>query len=182
MKIENKQILKFLSISIWIAFIVMFIVLLVQVFLFILGLFTEIPSLTYVSLDFLRVNTKLIQKLRHSNLLSYIGFWILTLTITFLKFKIIEYLKDIFMNLNLQSPFIREVVELIEKISYTLFIIIFIEGIQSIYNPMVFSGLGKVKHHFTVNFNYLFLVGVIFIISQIFKRGIELQEENELTV
>lgn len=29
---------------------------------------------------------------------------------------------------------------------------------------------------------YLFMAGIIYIISQIFKRGIELQEENQLTV
>jgi hypothetical protein len=29
---------------------------------------------------------------------------------------------------------------------------------------------------------YLFIAGMIYIISQIFKRGIEIQEENNLTV
>jgi hypothetical protein len=29
---------------------------------------------------------------------------------------------------------------------------------------------------------YLFITGIIYIISQIFKRGIEIQEENQLTV
>jgi hypothetical protein len=29
---------------------------------------------------------------------------------------------------------------------------------------------------------YLFMAGMIYIISQVFKRGIEIQEENNLTV
>ncbi len=29
---------------------------------------------------------------------------------------------------------------------------------------------------------YLFMAGIIYIISQVFKRGIEIQEENQLTV
>lgn len=30
--------------------------------------------------------------------------------------------------------------------------------------------------------NFLFMAAIVYIISQIFKRGIEMQEENELTV
>ena len=29
---------------------------------------------------------------------------------------------------------------------------------------------------------YLFMAGIVYIISQIFKRGIEIEEENQLTV
>jgi hypothetical protein len=29
---------------------------------------------------------------------------------------------------------------------------------------------------------YLFIAGIVYVISQIFKRGIEIQEENQLTV
>lgn len=42
------------------------------------------------------------------------------------------------------------------------------------------TGIDLVNH-----FNhgeYFFMAGIVYIISQIFKRGVELQEENELTV
>lgn len=89
---------------------------------------------------------------------------------------------NLFDTLNLDNPFTVEVAKKLEGIAYQLFVVWIAGAIGSGY----LKSLEKFKE---IDFLYLdnegeflFAAGIIYIISQIFKRGIELQEENELTV
>jgi hypothetical protein len=85
--------------------------------------------------------------------------------------------------LQLQSPFSMKVTKKLEDIAILLASVWIIMGI-----------IGKTYayylHHATdlqlpgleSGGEYFFIAGIVYIVSQIFKRGIEMQEENQLTV
>ena len=85
-------------------------------------------------------------------------------------------------NLNLQDPFSRNVARALEEIGIQLLGIWIVSVIaqQSVGWIARHSGIHLDKFHAV--HEYLFIAGIVYIISQVFKRGIEIQEENELTV
>ncbi|WP_194774563.1 DUF2975 domain-containing protein [Pararhodonellum marinum] len=90
-----------------------------------------------------------------------------------------------FSKINLTHPFSQEVYRLISSISYVAFEI----GIFLIISNAFVRWLSKRGVIFSDMHDYLgsvgeflLLGGVIFVIAQVFKRGIAIQSENELTV
>jgi hypothetical protein len=91
----------------------------------------------------------------------------------------------IFLKINLVKPFSEDVSRLISGIGYVALGIGILEQIvnkncdwlakQGVALPDLQSVLGR-------GGEFLLLGGIIFIIAQVFKRGIEIQTENELTV
>ena len=82
--------------------------------------------------------------------------------------------------LNLEKPFNLNVQILMQKISYS---ILYLWILAIIHNFHV-NFLGK-RHGFPLDLfssDFIFLAGIIFIFAQIVKRGIEMQQENELTI
>ena len=84
--------------------------------------------------------------------------------------------------LNLAEPFSRRIARTLEEIGIQLLGIWIVSVIaqQSVAWIAKDSGINVGKLH-AIN-EYLFIAGIVYIISQVFKRGIEIQEENELTV
>jgi len=87
----------------------------------------------------------------------------------------------IFAKINLEFPFNEKIAALLAKISYVAFGTGIIAILASGYNKWLMhrgitSGLNWESA------GYLFMAGIIFIISMLFKRGIEIQSENELTI
>lgn len=90
---------------------------------------------------------------------------------------------DLLNKLELKSPFSPFVTKKLESISYLLL------GVW-----IVMTYMGKTYAHYLVKASgielpgkyisdeYLFIAGIVFILSQVFKRGVEMQEENQLTV
>ena len=87
----------------------------------------------------------------------------------------------ILSKINLTNPFTIGIALLIEKVSYVILGTWIIAMVANVYNEWLRkSGLSlEVSEN---SGEFLFLAGVIFIIAQIFKKGIEIQSENELTV
>lgn len=91
----------------------------------------------------------------------------------------------IFKALNMVKPFSREVGRYIFKISYVALLI----GLLS-WSGMLYSGwllrqgvkLPVMYKYFGGGVEFLMMGAMLFIIAQVFKRGIEIQSENELTV
>jgi hypothetical protein len=91
----------------------------------------------------------------------------------------------IFLKINLVQPFSREVSKLITKISYVAFQI----GVAIILVSKVFKGMIKRGHDLDQvpqlvgnGFEFLLMAALLIAIGIVFKRGVEIQEENELTV
>ena len=92
-------------------------------------------------------------------------------------FLVIKVLSSIKMT----NPFTMEVAQKLENISYTL---ILVWAAVLIYNGQLkwlskeVAGLQEMQ----LSADFIFYAGLVFIISQIFKKGVEIQTENELTV
>lgn len=87
----------------------------------------------------------------------------------------------IFAKLNLSHPFEGGVAKLIEKVSYVILGMGVIVLISNAYSEWLDHRGVSVPGGENLE-GFLFLAGIIFIMAQIFKKGIELQVENELTI
>lgn len=89
------------------------------------------------------------------------------------------------MKINLAQPFSRRVGTLITQISHAALLAGIIDVVAQSYSKQVLkwdAALPILQRHIGSGGELLFLAGIIFIIAQVFKRGIELQAENDLTV
>ena len=107
------------------------------------------------------------------------------LAISLLKAYLFYIVIKLLLKLDLAKPFNRFVSEQITQISYLAFEIGIISDIAQL-------TARKLKHdgYFTDNLNqfwadsqaFILMAAVIYVIAIIFKKGIEIQEENDLTV
>jgi hypothetical protein len=97
-------------------------------------------------------------------------------------------LKNMLSLINLQHPFSGKIALMLQQVGLLLFGIWAMELLSQVYYYYLKVSIGKVplglwvSFDFEWDFTYLFNAGIVFIISQVFKRGIELQQESELTV
>lgn len=115
------------------------------------------------------------------------NFWHYTLHVSFLvllaglKSQVWCLVITTLSHLKLSNPFKMETAVKLEKISYTLFT----TWVVGMANSAHTAWLVKVTDHEYggyVSGEFIFMAGLVFIISQVFKRGVEIQSENELTV
>ena len=105
--------------------------------------------------------------------------------ITAMKALMFYLLIKVFSKINLIHPFSKEISSLISKIGYIALSAGILTAVANIYaeqltkKGLVLPGLPK---HLEGGGEFLLFAAVIFFIAQIFKRGIEIQTENELTV
>ncbi|MBK8966101.1 MAG: DUF2975 domain-containing protein [Saprospiraceae bacterium] len=95
----------------------------------------------------------------------------------YVVFLVIRTLAEV----KLLNPFKVEVALMLEKISYVLLGIWLVALVSSAHADWLLKTTGEV-YPIGASGEFLFAAGLVFIISQIFKRGVELQSENELTV
>lgn len=95
----------------------------------------------------------------------------------FVLFLVIKTLSKV----NLMNPFTIEVARIIEKISYVLLAIWIIAILNNAQSSWLLKRTGIFMEERDTG-EFIFMAGLVFIISQVFRRGVELQSENELTV
>jgi len=81
----------------------------------------------------------------------------------------------------LQNPFTPETVKYLEKISYFLFATWVVAMLSNIYTSLLKSATGTLYGNW-ISGEFIFMVALVFVLAQVFKRGVEIQSENELTV
>jgi len=107
----------------------------------------------------------------------------LMIMVSFLKAFIWWVVFALLSKLKLQTPFSMEVEKKLEKIAYLMLGVWVVSTI--FWKTCIFYVSRDTGIQLATNNNgseYLFMAAMIYIISQIFKRGIEIQEENQLTV
>ena len=104
------------------------------------------------------------------------------IVIAALKATVWYWLFDLLLKLKLKSPFSLDVANRLERISYVLLGVWIISFTGKAYVKWLSKTSGVHLVDAGIGDEYLFISGVVYIISQIFKRGIEIQEENQLTV
>jgi hypothetical protein len=179
MQIKTKQVLFILHIISWIVFI---------------GLCIKTGTVIVSAFVSLFINPEAVKNLYMGLNLSslqqfdeghYIAVILMIIFLTALKAFIFYLVIKIFLTINLTNPFSTEISFLISGIGYVSLGIGVITVITNAYcewltkHGVIFPDL---RDYLGGTAEFLLLGGVIFIISQVFKKGIEIQSENELTV
>ena len=119
--------------------------------------------------------------------LMQLGFWNYSIKVyfmfsllgmkAFIAFLVIKTLSKV----NLVNPFTAAVSQRIALISYVLLATWFVSLLNHVHANWILQQMGKPEADFAAR-EFLFIAGLVFILSQIFKRGVEIQAENEMTV
>jgi hypothetical protein len=96
----------------------------------------------------------------------------------FLWYEVVTLLSK----LNIKSPFTVQVSKKLERIAYWLLCIWVVGFIGETYVAWIAKGMGTSLNIIKVANEFLFSAGIVYIISQVFKQGIEIQEENQQTI
>jgi hypothetical protein len=121
--------------------------------------------------------------IREHSISFYVYAMCLTIAVSALKAFIWYVVFELLSKLKLQTPFSMEVEKKLERIAYLLLAVWIVSSIfwkTYIYYLSQATGIQLPAN--SSGDEYLFMAGMIYIISQVFKRGIEIQEENDLTV
>jgi hypothetical protein len=175
---KNDVILKALNVVSWVIFIGLCIEAGALIFNFILTLFKPIASNDiYKGLN--------LSEMYENKFSHFIGIMSFVVVLSILKAYLFFLVVKIFMKLNLVKPFNVEIAKLIEKISYEAFAIAIVSIVAQQYiKRLIQSGyeVSHVEKYWNDTAAFLMMGAIIFVISQIFNKGIELQNENDLTV
>jgi Protein of unknown function (DUF2975) len=174
MNINTPQLLSIMKIILWIIFIGLLIQAGALITTYSMSLFNpEVAKDLYLGLDLSVLREwSMYQYTHHVSFL--VAFLLMKAYIAFLVIKI-------FSKLTISNPFSVPVSKHLSKISY----VALTAGVFAIIAQGHTKWLTKSGIEVSGNWSsgeFLFLAGIIFIIAQIFKRGIELQTENELTI
>ena len=121
--------------------------------------------------------------IREHSIWYYVSGMSLTIAVSALKALIWYVVFELLSKLKLQTPFSMEVEKKLERIAYLLLTVWIVSSIfWKIYIYYLSKATGIQLPTNNSGDEYLFMAGIIYIISQVFKRGIEIQEENQLTV
>ena len=175
---NNDLILKVLNVVSWIVFIGLCIEAGALIFNFILTLFKPIAANNiYKGLNLSEMYEKAFP--------HFVGVMSFIVVLSVLKAYLFYLVVKIFIKLNLVKPFNVEIAKLIEKISFEAFSIAIVSIIAHQYtNRLIQSGyeVSHAEKYWDDTAAFLMMAAIIFVISQIFNKGIELQNENDLTV
>lgn len=121
--------------------------------------------------------------LRENHLLPYIGLMSFVIITAIIQVQIWEILRAILEEINLNTPFSIKVAKMLENMSYfilSLGVLFIIADLYLKYLAKSIAGLDV--GYFNTNFQFSFAAGIVYVVAQIFKRGVELQEESDFTV
>lgn len=170
MKTKTATILAIMNVLSWIAYIGISIKCGAMIFTYILSLFNqEVAKDLYQGLN--------LYDLMNDSMVQYTLFVGATVGLLAIKAYVAHLVIKVLSKINLKSPFDMEVAIYMEKISIMILALWLISLGATMYQewmdlpPMDWSG-GEA----------LFLSGLIFLFAQIFKKGVEIQAENDLTV
>lgn len=126
-----------------------------------------------------------LSQMYNSNIWVYFGMYGFILTISILKAYLFYVVINLLHKIDLLKPFNSHVADQIKRISYiTLSIGIFSLVAREISRSMEYYGLepDSLNKFWGDGSAFLLMAAVIYIIATIFSRGVEIQNENDLTV
>ena len=120
-------------------------------------------------------------EIQKSHLWNYIFYIISIILWTLIKSYLAYLIIKLLAKINIIHPFSMEIANRVVKISYTL---IFIWGLSFVVNFFdKWSALAiGLEPQFEIRGELLFIAGLVYLIGNIFKRGVEIQNENKLTI
>ncbi|MFD2034719.1 DUF2975 domain-containing protein [Belliella marina] len=177
-KWETQPGLMLITIVIWSVFIGLCIKTGAVLFNFIYSLFNPLVAQNlYEGLD--------LSTLLEQNFWHYISVLSLILVITGLKAFIFYLMIRIFLKINLMHPFSKEISKLISQIGQVAIQIALLLIITNGYFKWLLKRgfeLSELWSNTGGAFEYLLMGIIVYAISRVFNRGLEIQSENELTI
>ena len=178
MSINNNFVFKALHIIAWIIFIGLCIEAGALIINFIFSVFKpEYVGNLYQKLD--------LSSMYHENKWVFFGMYSFVLVISILKAHLFYVVITLLHKLDLSKPFSSFAAKKINSIAYYTFSIGIISYIaREVTKNMNHYGLeiDKLQEFWIDSQAFILMAAIIYIIATIFKRGIELQNENELTI
>lgn len=172
---KTDQILGFMKLVSWIIFI---------------GLCIETGAILISTLICLFVNPEAatnvylgsdLSGLYRTNQSYFLNIMSLTIALSAIKAYLFYLVVRIFSKINLDNPFSETTAALIARISHIALGLGLISILAQSYAKWLMHR-GIQVEQFWGSSEFLFMAGIIFIIAQVFKRGIEIQSENDLTI
>lgn len=174
MKTKTQRVLSIMHVAAWIVFVGLCIQAGGMLTSFIVSLINPVA----VKHMYMQLNLSGLDQYDHEAYIVVVTFMVcITAAKAFITYLTIK----IFMKINLANPFSDEVAELVQRISVVAFVTGLFAIVASSYSDWL------IKKGISIPFSWsageiLLLAGVVFVIAQVFKRGMELQAENDLTV
>ncbi|MBV7532501.1 DUF2975 domain-containing protein [Chitinophaga sp. sic0106] len=171
---KTQQLLKVMYVFAWIVFIGLSINFGAVLICFIVSLIN--PAIAPKLMDWSQLAT-----LQEQGPLQYYSVGSLLIVFSLVKVYLSQIMLQLLSGVKMQSPFTPKTVRLLEKMSYFF---LSAAAIAYLYNTQ----LAYIRKDLNISLDkisieqFLILGGLVFILSQIFKRGVEIQTENELTV
>jgi|SRR5690606_1144114 len=174
MNISTKLILDILKVLTWVIFIGLCIMTGAMIISTVVSMINPVASKDiYLGLD--------LSEFYAEGLWDYLKMASLIIAVQALKAYMFYLVIKLFSALDLGQPFTPSVGTLLIRISRSALEIGIVAIIGNIYaNSYLNAGI-RLEHDWEGG-PFLFLAGIIFVIAHIFKRGLELQHDNELTV
>jgi hypothetical protein len=174
MKTRTGQVLTVMNILAWITFFGLCIKAGAMLTSYVVSMVNEAAAKNlYMGLD--------LHYLRQYDQWYYTGIAILMIAIVILQAWIAFFVIKVLSKIKLSSPFTMEISRLLEKISYMILLTWVAAQLLNGNLKWLSENVSGLEQHYTSG-DFIFLAGVIFIFSQVFRRGVEIQSENELTV
>ncbi|WP_319502657.1 DUF2975 domain-containing protein [uncultured Draconibacterium sp.] len=173
-KTQTEHVLIFMKILALIAYVSFAIKAIILLYFYISSIWNpESAKNFFIGLDLLQ--------LRQENFMQYSILVASAIVLSILKSIVWWLVVQLINKIKMTNPFTGEVAYKLEKISYLLFAV----WVFAVTSGGFIAWLGEKAGNLNDSWNhgqFLFMAGLVFIISQIFKRGVELQNENDLTV
>ncbi len=112
----------------------------------------------------------------------YIGILSFLVVLTGMKAYIAYLAVKLFMKFDLKNPFNTNVADLISKISHFALSISIVALIANQYTERIVKKVAEMSQIDWGAQEFMFFAGIIYILALVFKRGVEIQSENELTI
>ena len=182
-KTRTEKILKIINVFAWIIFVGTLVKFGTILIIFIISLFNP-EAVLFKDIEVFGEGTfsgTYFYEIRESHLWNYIPYVISIILWTLIKSYLAYLIIKLLAKINLIHPFSMEVADRIVKISYALIFIWVLSFVVGFFNKWATLAIG-LEPQFEVRGEFLFIAGLVYLIGNIFKRGVEIQNENKLTI
>ncbi|MDC8001257.1 DUF2975 domain-containing protein [Aequorivita todarodis] len=173
---KTRVIMKVMHIIFWIIFVSLCIKTGALIVSFFMSLFNNPDDFgnLYLGISFFELNPIYIA--------HYIGILSFLIVLTGMKAYIAYLAIKVFMKFDINNPFNYYVAQLISKIGYFALGIGIVALIANQYTERIVKKGAEMSQIDWGAQEFLFFAGIIYILTLVFKRGVEIQNENELTI
>ncbi len=182
-KTRTEKILKIINVFAWIIFVGTLVKFGTILIIFIISLFNP-EYVLFKDIEVFGEGTSpgtYFYEIRESHLWNYIPYVISIILWTLIKSYLAYLIIKLLAKINLIHPFSMEVADRIVKISYALIFIWVLSFVVGFFDKWATLAIG-LEPQFEVRGEFLFIAGLVYLIGNIFKRGVEIQNENKLTI